>query len=147
MGRQMAKILWIDDYAGSMTGTLVGFDGLVYFIRRDGHTIQSVPHDLGFTESIARASTYDLILLDLVFQMPGQSSLYGGLDYLRKLEADKVLTPVVILSIVPVGIVRELMRSTRVSGTTVVSVLQKGGIRPSHLASAVFSIIRDSGGE
>ena len=80
----MSRILVIEDEPDMR-------EGLRYNLEYEGHEVEAAGDGWGGLEA-ARARRADLILLDLM--LPG----LGGLDLLKRLREEGVLTPVVILT-------------------------------------------------
>jgi len=147
----MAKILWMDDYAGKGSKDRIGFDGLVFFIENNGHTVEIASTRERMEGVIPTISSYDLLILDIIMEPLTGSSLgehqYGGMDVLERLKASTPLIPIIILSVMPSRLIKEEAerRSLDLADLGVREVKRKGSLTPTALAALVETYLRSGG--
>lgn len=146
----MAKILWMDDYAGKGTEQRIGFDGLVYFIEINGHTVEIASTSEQIEETLEIISSYDLLILDII--MDPLNSIeddyqyqYGGIDVLERLLTINYYLPIILLSVMPSRMIKEETdrREIDLSKVGVKEILRKGSITPTELATIVERILNN----
>lgn len=139
----MARILWIDDYAGRGTQKRVGFDALIYFVEKNGHavTIASTPDEIDVT--LAKIAIFDLLILDIIMDPLSFSSTeyyqYGGIDIIARLVEAGASISIIVLSVVPPRMLREeaMRRGLDLVKARVRAIRRKGLVTPTVLADLV----------
>lgn len=145
----MARILWIDDNAGKGTKKRIGFDGLIYFVERNGHTVQIVSSREEIESTLDHWGSFDLLILDIIMDPLSSSShmdhQYGGIDVLERLGQIHNSTPIIIVSVMQARVIREEAnrRGLDLSRIGVRAIQRKGSIKPSEFALVVERLIQD----
>lgn len=146
----MANILWIDDKAGGGTKKRLGFDGLIYFIEKNGHRIDIKAVGDEIEEALSRHIEYDLIILDIIMDsLPSATDnnhQFGGFDALEILIDKKSKIPIIILSVMSKEMIYEESnrRHLDLGKAGVKIILRKGPILPSDLAKMVEDILKNN---
>lgn len=139
----MAKVLWIDDYAGRGGGGRMGFDALVWFVEKAGHSITIASTPQATEDALKQIDAYDLLILDIIMDpLEGSTSpegRYGGIDVLQYLRQGELEIPVIILSVMTPQMIREEAnrRSLDLSDLGVKEIRRKGSVTPTDLAAMV----------
>ena len=143
----MANILWIDDKAGGDTKRKLGFDGLIYFIDKNGHNVEIASTGEKIEAALRKHETYDLIILDIIMDsLPSAKETehqFGGFDALEILINAQSATPIIILSVMSLHMIRDEAdrRNIDLLQSNVKEILRKGPILPSELATIVEIIL------
>lgn len=143
----MAKILWIDDYAGRGTKQRIGFDALIYFVELNGHEVQIASTQHQILAFLEKNDCCDLLILDIIMDpLPSSSQdehQYGGIDVLEVLAQGDSGIPIIILSVMPSRMIREeaTRRGLDLGEIGVKEILRKGSVTPSQLAEVVESCL------
>ena len=139
----MARILWLDDYAGKGSKRRMGFDALIYFVEQNGHAVEIVSTRKQIELALEKIDTYDLFILDIIMDSLSFSSQsehqFGGIDVLEKLAKSRSKIPIIILSVMPPKVIKEeaIRRGLDIKKIGVVEIRRKGSITPSQLATYV----------
>ncbi len=139
----MAKILWIDDYAGKGNNREMGFDAIIYFVEQRGHQVNIVSSRNATEEVLEDISIYDLMILDIIMDPLLSSSRvnnhYGGLDILENIANSKIRIPIVIFSVMsPKDIkIEARRRGLDLTSVGVKEIFRKGSLTPTFLALKV----------
>ncbi|MBI5841718.1 MAG: response regulator [Chloroflexi bacterium] len=146
----MANILWIDDKAGGGTKNRLGFDGLIYFIEKNGHHIEIVSIGEQIENAIKPNKEYDLIILDIIMDSLSSATehthQFGGFDALEILMDSKPKTPIIILSVMSLQMIRDEAnrRNIDLTQSGIREILRKGPILPMDLANTVEKILAEN---
>lgn len=143
----MANILWIDDKAGGGTKSRLGFDGLIYFIEKNGHHVDMASSGEQIEYAITNHYKYDLVLLDIIMDsLPSieeNKQQFGGFDTLEVLIRSDSKVPIIILSVMSEQMIKEeaKRRDIDLVQSGVKEILRKGPILPSDLEKIVENIL------
>jgi CheY-like chemotaxis protein len=139
----MANILWIDDKAEVEDKNRLCFNGLIYFVEENGHTVDIASSGEQIENAIKNHEKYDLILLDIIMDsLPTTNESmqqFGGFDTLEILANYHSETPIIILSVMSRQMISDEARRRNIDLVQigVKEVLRKGPILPSELANIV----------
>jgi CheY-like chemotaxis protein len=145
----MARIIWMDDYAGRGTKARIGFDGLVYFIEAKGHQVEIVSARERM-EALLLTCDYDLLILDIIMEPLTTSSQsahqYGGMDVLEQLRTHQCDVPVIVLSVMAARSIKDeaLRRGVDLREVGVREIRRKGSVTPRELADVVEGLLSGS---
>lgn len=146
----MAKILWIDDYAGKgnhKTKQRMGFDALVFFLEERGHYVQIVTNPDAIEVAIDEIDSYAAIILDIIMQpLPSSSHAnqqYGGMDVLERLSRSRLKIPIIVFSVVQKRKIREeaRLRGLDLNKIGVKYIKRKGDLTPTQLANLIERLL------
>lgn len=145
----MTDILWIDDKAGMGTKSRLGFDGLIYFIEKNGHQIEIASTGDQIESAIKSNKEYGAIILDIIMDsLPSKvedKHQFGGFDALELLIVSKPKTPVIVLSVMSLQMIKDeaSRRNISLSECGVKRILRKGSILPTELAKIIEEVLAD----
>ena len=146
----MANILWIDDKAEGGNKHRLGFNGLIYFIEKNGHIVDIASSGEQTEDAIHHLEKYDLILLDIIMDsLPSAKESmqqFGGFDTLEILANYHSETPIIILTVMSRQMISDEARRRNIDleQIGVKEILRKGPILPSELARIVEILIAKS---
>lgn len=145
----MARILWIDDYAGKGTDRRMGFDALICFVEQNGHRVEIASTSALTEKALQNIDSYDLVILDIIMDpLPSSSQSghqYGGIDVLERFSRAHTTVPIVILSVMRPMKIREeaARRGLDLSDVGVKETRRKGSLTPTELAAIVQQHLAD----
>jgi CheY-like chemotaxis protein len=146
----MANILWIDDKAEGKDKNRLGFNGLIFFIEKNGHTVDIASSGEQIENAIKNYNQYNLIILDIIMDsLPStreNMQQFGGFDVLEILSNFHSKVPIIILSVMSQQMVKDeaMRRNIDLVQNGVKEVLRKGPILPSELAKMVENILNNN---
>jgi CheY-like chemotaxis protein len=138
----MARVLWIDDNAGRGTSERLAFDGLIYFVEKNGHEITIASTTAQIELALQNIERYDLLILDVIMEpLPSfdQKQQHGGIDVLESIAKTGRHIPIIMLSVMSGKLILEdtERRGLDLSLIGVKEIKRKGSVTPTELAADV----------
>jgi|KBSSwiStaDraftv2_1062776.scaffolds.fasta_scaffold13746_3 CheY-like chemotaxis protein len=146
----MARVLWVDDYAGRSGAKRLGFDALMSFIEGNGHTVEIASRPEQIEEGIEHAAEFGVAIVDILMEplasSPVRGHRFGGIDVLERLARGGSKLPVIVLSVMPEWKVSEQIQRRGIdSGAVDIRrILRKGAVLPRDLAKQVEACLRET---
>src|SRR3954470_21520128 len=145
----MARVLWIDDNAGKGTAERMAFDGLIYFVEKNGHGVTIASTTTQIEEALQNIAQYDLVILDIIMEPLSsydQSQQHGGIDALESIARSGRHIPIIMLSVMGGNLILKEAdrRGLDLSEIGVKQIKRKGLVTPTELAADVEKYLNTS---